>query len=66
MINETTTGSMDKKPIKTFNEKYEIEVRQMIQKCLSKETRTDGEEVYVVDDLDKLIVDIMEYYELKK
>ena len=66
MINETTIGGEFKgKPIKTFPEVYEIKIRQMVQKCLSKETRTDGEEVFVVGDLDTLILDIMNFYEEK-
>lgn len=65
MINETITGSMDKRPIKTFNERYEIGVRKIIGKNLEKETRTDGEEVFVVDDLDILVLDIMNFYEEK-
>lgn len=51
------------KPIKTFPEQYEINVRQMVSKNLLKEQRADGEEVFVVDDLDQLILDIMVYYE---
>lgn len=67
MINETTTGDGANngrgKPIKTFPEGYEINVRQMVGKNLDKETRIDGEEVFVVKDLDQLILDIMIYYE---
>lgn len=65
MINETTIGANDGKgkAIKTFPEAYEINVRQMVRKNLDKETRINGEEVFVVKDLDQLILDIMIYYE---
>lgn len=62
IIQEPNNGKKGK-PIKTFPEAYEINVRQMVGKNLEKETRTDGEEVFVVKNLDQLILDIMVYYE---
>lgn len=53
------------KPIKTFPEQYEINVRKVVSNNIEKEIREDGEEAYVVKDLDVLILDIMEFYETK-
>ena len=63
---ETITGANDgkMKPIKTFPEKYEISVRKMVGDNLSKDPFTPGgDEVWIVKDLDLLILDIMEFYE---
>ena len=52
-----------REPIKTFPEVYEIKVRKMVCKNIESETRTDGEVANVVKDIDKLIIDIIEFYE---
>ncbi len=67
MITETAIGGKNDgkrgKEIKSFPERYEISFRKMIGENLSREKRVDGTEVYVVEDLDKLIFNIMEFYE---
>ena len=55
-----------REPIKTFPEVYEIKVRKMVGKNIESETRTDGEVANVVKDIDKLIIDIMEFIETCK
>ena len=52
-----------REPIKTFPEAYEIKVRKMVSKNIDSEKRTDGEMAYVIKDIDKLIIDIIEFYE---
>jgi hypothetical protein len=68
MINKTAKGQNDGrgKPIKTFPEAYEVKVWKMVMDNLDNETRTDGEEVFVVKDLNQLILDIMEFHENRK
>lgn len=65
MTNLTAIGNDGKmgKPIKTYPEALEIGVWEMVMKNLDNETRTDGEEVFVVKDLSELIVNIIEFYE---
>lgn len=68
MMHRTTIGGENDgkgKPIKTFNEQYEIRLRIAISSCLDREIRQDGEMAYVVKDLGELILTILEFYEKK-
>lgn len=58
-----TNQMSDGKKDKSYNEKFEVSVWQMLMKHLDNETRTDGEEVFTVKDVSKLVIGIMEFYE---
>lgn len=69
MSNLVLTGSdefMDKVPMKTFNEAFEIKVRKMLSPHIEGENRVDGEIAWVIKDYDKLLIDLMEFIQNEK
>lgn len=60
---ETIRGANDGKgkPVKTFPEQYEINLRKVI----SKNVVLDQYKGYIIQDLDKLILDVMEFHDKK-
>lgn len=52
--------------MKVYPEQLEIKAYQVVRKNIDMEERTNGEIVYVVKDLNKLIFDILELNEENK
>ena len=57
-----TSDQSSGQPIKTYNEKIERDISNIIARCSTKSTASDGMVVYAVGDLDMLTIELMEYF----